>query len=75
MIVLFFIIAYPVSKLLDFLLGKDAGTFYRRAELKELVDMNDIASESNTDLISRGISILYRLGIELLKIINLIQRK
>eukprot|EP01135_Chromosphaera_perkinsii_P002026 Nk52_evm73s215 gene=Nk52_evmTU73s215 len=30
-------IAFPISKILDWVLGHDTGTFYRRAELKELV--------------------------------------
>jgi len=32
-----FIVAWPVSKLLDWLLGSSHATFFRRAELKELV--------------------------------------
>ncbi|RKP05739.1 hypothetical protein THASP1DRAFT_4354, partial [Thamnocephalis sphaerospora] len=32
-----FIIAWPISKILDWLLGKDEGVIYRRSELKELV--------------------------------------
>jgi len=30
----FFVIAWPLSKLLDCVLGKDHSTFYRRAQLK-----------------------------------------
>lgn len=37
---LFFIIGYPLSRLLDLLLGKGHGTFYRRAELQALVDIH-----------------------------------
>ncbi|KAL4232780.1 hypothetical protein ACF0H5_007467 [Mactra antiquata] len=36
----FFVIAWPLSKLLDCLLGKDHTTFYRRAQLKVLVDLH-----------------------------------
>ncbi|XP_060601347.1 uncharacterized protein LOC132754699 [Ruditapes philippinarum] len=37
---LFFVIAWPLSKLLDCMLGKDHDTFYRRAQLKVLVDLH-----------------------------------
>mmetsp|Transcript_38750 Transcript_38750/g.54016 ORF Transcript_38750/g.54016 Transcript_38750/m.54016 type:complete len:404 (-) Transcript_38750:66-1277(-) len=36
-IAIFFVIAYPLSLILDRLFGHNEGTFYRRAELKELV--------------------------------------
>lgn len=34
------IIVWPLSKVLDCLLGEEHGTFYRRAELKVLVDLH-----------------------------------
>ncbi|XP_013401397.1 DUF21 domain-containing protein At4g33700 [Lingula anatina] len=37
---LLFIVAWPIAKLLDLLLGKEHGTFYRRAELGVLVDLH-----------------------------------
>ena len=37
---LFFVISWPLSKLLDCLLGTEHGTFYRRAQLKALVDLH-----------------------------------
>ncbi|XP_070188562.1 uncharacterized protein [Littorina saxatilis] len=37
---LLFIISWPLSKLLDCILGEDHGTFYRRGQLKVLVDMH-----------------------------------
>jgi len=40
LIVISFVVSYPLSKLLDCVLGDDSGTFYRRAELKELVHMH-----------------------------------
>jgi len=33
-------VSYPISKLLDCILGKDHGTFFKRAELKELVEIH-----------------------------------
>ncbi|XP_064615438.1 uncharacterized protein LOC135479502 [Liolophura sinensis] len=37
---LLFVVAWPLSKLLDCLLGKEHDTFYRRAQLKVLVDLH-----------------------------------
>ena len=37
---LFFIISYPLSKLLDCCLGSDHGTFFRRGQLKALIDIH-----------------------------------
>lgn len=39
-IYVFFVVAWPVAKLLEFLLGAHEGIVYRRAELKELVAMH-----------------------------------
>ncbi|KAJ3141918.1 hypothetical protein HK100_005572 [Physocladia obscura] len=36
-----FIIAFPIAKLLDYILGHKDGVIYRRAELKELIAMHD----------------------------------
>ena len=40
LMVLLFIIAWPIAKLLDCMLGAENSTFFRRAELKELVSMH-----------------------------------
>ncbi|RKP23355.1 hypothetical protein SYNPS1DRAFT_18737, partial [Syncephalis pseudoplumigaleata] len=37
LIYLLFVIVWPIAKVLDWMLGKDEGLIYRRAELKELV--------------------------------------
>ena len=47
----FFIIAWPLSKLLDCLLGHEHSTFFRRAELKVLVDLHG-TGEGNTEQLS-----------------------
>ncbi|GFN84652.1 metal transporter cnnm2 [Plakobranchus ocellatus] len=41
----FFIVAYPFSKLLDWFLGTDHGTFYRRGQLKALIDIHGEESQ------------------------------
>nr|PNR53930.1 hypothetical protein PHYPA_007605 [Physcomitrium patens] len=40
LLVVFFPIAYPISKLLDAILGKKHGSLFRRSELKTLVDFH-----------------------------------
>ncbi|XP_019851308.1 PREDICTED: DUF21 domain-containing protein At4g14230-like [Amphimedon queenslandica] len=44
----FFILAFPISKVLDLILGKDHSTFFRRAELKELVQMHGSSEETDS---------------------------
>lgn len=49
-----FIISWPLSKVLDCVLGKDHSTFFRRAELKVLVDLHgasaaDLVKEESPD--------------------------
>jgi len=46
LIVIFFPIGYPLGKLLDCLLGHESGTFYRRAELKELVGIHELTPDA-----------------------------
>lgn len=41
LIIVEFIIAWPISKFLDWMLGKSHGTVYRKAELKELVHVHE----------------------------------
>ncbi|XP_076339896.1 uncharacterized protein LOC143240772 isoform X1 [Tachypleus tridentatus] len=40
LMVIFLPVAFPIAKLLDCMLGEEQGTFYRRAELKALVDIH-----------------------------------
>ncbi|CAK8697560.1 unnamed protein product [Clavelina lepadiformis] len=42
-------ISWPLSKLLDCILGTEHGTFFRRAELSVLVDLHKEADEENED--------------------------
>ncbi|XP_074640811.1 uncharacterized protein LOC141898671 isoform X1 [Tubulanus polymorphus] len=44
---LLFVIAWPLSKFLDCLLGKEHGTFFRRAELKALVGLHGPRSDDS----------------------------
>ncbi|XP_006814874.2 LOW QUALITY PROTEIN: uncharacterized protein LOC100379052 [Saccoglossus kowalevskii] len=46
---LLFIISWPLAKLLDCLLGKDHGTFFRRAELGALVDLHTEKTSDNEE--------------------------
>ena len=39
-----FIVAWPISKLLDWILGKDHHDYYRRTELKELLGLHSFSS-------------------------------
>ncbi|KAK4431426.1 DUF21 domain-containing protein [Sesamum alatum] len=43
-------VAYPVSKLLDWLLGKNHSAIFRRAELKALVDLHGVKAGKGGDL-------------------------
>ncbi|KAJ7394294.1 hypothetical protein OS493_000096 [Desmophyllum pertusum] len=49
LMVLLFVIAWPISKLLDCLLGHEHSTFFRRAELKELVKLHTESTDANED--------------------------
>ena len=46
LIVVFFVVAWPLSKLLDCLLGVDHATFFRRSEIKAIIDIHGPASEA-----------------------------
>ncbi|GBE85783.1 hypothetical protein SCP_0803050 [Sparassis crispa] len=52
------IVAYPVAKLLEFVLGPHHGIIYRRAELKELIAMHSKAGELGGDLKSDTVTII-----------------
>ncbi|KAG2700556.1 hypothetical protein I3760_06G003500 [Carya illinoinensis] len=50
LLLLFFPISYPISKLLDWLLGKEHSAIYRRAELKTLVELHANKAGKGGDL-------------------------
>lgn len=56
LIIVLFPVAWPISKLLDFLVGEDHGTYYRKAELKELVNIHTTVrhQQSRTHSTSAG---------------------
>merc|ERR1712137_304885 len=49
LIVIFIPVGYPVSKVLDCVLGHDSGTFYRRAQLKEMVGPHGVMADQDLD--------------------------
>lgn len=57
LMIIFFPIAYPLGKVLDCLLGHEAGTFYRRAELKELVGIHELGpdADASDDRLTQGL--------------------
>ncbi|XP_062510930.1 uncharacterized protein LOC134186870 [Corticium candelabrum] len=65
LMVLLFFIAWPISKLLDLLLGKDHSTFFRRAELKELVDMHGKTSQGNEEPLSQDEVLIIKGALEM----------
>lgn len=48
--ILQWIVAWPVSKLLEMVLGPHHGIIYRRAELKELINLHSNVSPHGGDL-------------------------
>lgn len=49
LMLLMFIISWPISKLLDCMLGSSHATFFRRAELKELVNMHQDENDDDNE--------------------------
>lgn len=52
------IFAWPVAKLLEYVLGPHHGVIYRRAELKELIAMHSSTSPHGGDLKSDTVTII-----------------
>lgn len=55
---LLFIIAWPISKVLDFVLGGEKAISYRRAELKQLVEYHAVESKEGGDLTREEVQII-----------------
>lgn len=53
-----FIVAWPVAKLLDLILGENHGMVYRRAELKELIDFHSKQAQHGGDLSIDAVTIM-----------------
>ena len=53
---LLFVIAWPISKLLDRLLGREVGTVYSKEQLKKLIKLQ-VISENGVDADGKGIDI------------------
>jgi metal transporter CNNM len=49
MMYLFYPIAYPIAKLLDYVLGKDEGHTYKKAELKSFLQFHREGEEPLRD--------------------------
>ncbi|KAL8199754.1 hypothetical protein R6Q57_013322 [Mikania cordata] len=58
LVIVVFPIAYPVSKLLDWILGKERSALLRRAELKTLVDMHGDKAGKGGELTTDEITII-----------------
>ncbi|KAI3762493.1 hypothetical protein L1987_52923 [Smallanthus sonchifolius] len=58
LVILVFPVAYPVSKLLDWILGKEHSALLRRAELKTLVDMHGDKAGKGGELTNDEITII-----------------
>jgi metal transporter CNNM len=52
------IVAWPVAKVLEFVLGPHHGIVYRRAELKELIAMHSVHGTHGGDLTSDTVSVV-----------------
>jgi metal transporter CNNM len=58
LICVLFIVAWPIAKVLDMLLGSQHGVLYRSAELKELIAMHATTQEKGGDLQTDAVTIL-----------------
>ncbi|KAJ4498585.1 hypothetical protein C8R41DRAFT_817128, partial [Lentinula lateritia] len=54
----YYIVAWPVAKLLDWILGSNHGIIYRRVELKELIAMHSSTSVHGGDLKTDTVAII-----------------
>ncbi|XP_064405122.1 uncharacterized protein LOC135350301 [Halichondria panicea] len=60
-----FPISFPIAKLLDLILGKEHSTFFRRAELRELVKMHGDGEQGNEDPLSYDEVLIVKSALEM----------
>ncbi|BFZ58638.1 hypothetical protein PYCC9005_005702 [Savitreella phatthalungensis] len=58
LILLLYVISWPIAKLLDLMLGETHGMIYRRAELKELIDFHSQQAAHGGDLNIDAVTIM-----------------
>ena len=54
MMVLLWVLAYPISKLLDCILGHDSKTRFNNTDLKALIELHSIEALDNLEQFNRG---------------------
>lgn len=67
-----FVVTWPIAKLLDCLLGSDRGTYYKRSQLKVLVDLHGDDQYLENPLTEQEIKIIKVIYTPLMINVNLI---
>lgn len=65
LLALFFPISFPIAILLDRILGKDHNTFFRRAELRELVKLHGSRTHDNEEPLSYDEVLIVKSALEM----------
>ena len=66
------VVTWPIAKLLDCLLGSDHGTYYKRSQLKVLLDLHGDDQYVENPLTEQEIKIIKVMYIPLMVNVNLI---